>query len=410
MFRFLFLLQAFVLLINPKLLLHLDGNIGNILQKLLIILCGAALMATRPVHRGVVVLIAAIVALTLLCAMGSEFPQFQWRLYIGGVVSIVAPFVLLTAAPRDSDRVLGLVVFASLPLLMTLFGVIYQLIGIAPLFSTETGGGTRLSGTQGIPAFLAAASFTATFAALELADRRHLGYAFLLLVDLIILLLAGGRMAFGAAVLVCGIGYLRSFKRIPLLKLFVPIWTLVVGGILLATFAQDNLRHLHSTSLNREVIWAPLIRQLHAHPWFGVGLGNQQLLLHMVGAITTMAGHNEYLRLAVELGYPGAIIFFTLTLGIVFLVWNSTWVGRDPMFLVCAAGFYIYGATDNTFSLPQAYFILAAASFAGRPKSVRSSARAFDAAAPHPSTPSANLAQPKTPRTGGPGHHVSSHV
>ena len=396
LFRFLFLLQAFVLLINPKLLLHLDSNLGNILQKLLIILCGAALMATRPVRRGVVVLIAAIVVLTLLCAMCSEFPQFQWRLYVGGVVSIVAPFVLLTAAPREPDRVLGLVVFASLPLLMTVFGGLYQLAGISPLFNAETtGGGTRLAGTQGIPAFLAAASFTSTFAALELAERRHLGYAFLLFVDLIILLLAGGRMAFGAAVLVCGIDYLRSFKRVPLLKLFLPIWTLVVGGILLTTFAEDNLRHLQSTSLNREIIWAPLIHQLHVHPWFGVGLGNQQQLLHVAGAITTMAGHNEYLRLAVELGYPGAILFFALTLGIVLLVWNSTWVGRDPMFLVCAAAFYMYGVTDNTFSMPQSYFILAAASFAGRPKSLRSPVPAFETAPPHPSTHGADLARPK---------------
>jgi O-antigen ligase len=396
LFRFLFLLQAFVLLINPKLLLHLDSNLGNILQKLLIILCGAALMATRPVNRGVVVLIAAIVVLTLLCAMCTEFPQFQWRLYVGGVVSIVAPFVLLTAAPREPDRILGLVVFASLPLLMTVVGGLYQLVGLAPLFNAENiGGGTRLAGTQGIPAFLAAASFTGTFAALELAERRHMGYVALLFADLLILLLAGGRMAFGAAVFVCGIDYLRSFKRVPLLKIFVPIWTLVIGGVLLAAFAQDNLRHLQSTSLNREIIWAPLIRQLHAHPWFGVGLGNQQLLLHVVGAITTMAGHNEYLRLAVELGYPGAILFFALTLGIVLLVWNSTWVGRDPMFLVCAAGFYIYSTTDNTFSMPQSYFILAAASFAGRPKRLRSPVPAFDAAPPHPSTHGANLARPK---------------
>lgn len=396
LFRFLFLLQAFVLLINPKLLLHLDSNVGNVLQKLLIVLCGAALMATRPVHRSVVALIGAIVILTLLCAMGTEFPQFQWRLYVGGLVSIVAPFVLLIAAPREPDRVLGLVVFASLPLLMTAVGGIYQLAGIAPLFNEETtGGGVRLAGTQGIPAFLAAASFTGTFAALELAERRHLGYAALLFADLIILLLAGGRMALGAAVLVCGIDYLRSFKRVPLLKFFLPIWILVIGGILLTTFAEDNLRHLQSTSLNREIIWAPLIRQLHAHAWFGVGLGNQQLLLHVVGAITTMAGHNEYLRLAVELGYPGAVLFFALTLGIVLLVWNSAWVGRDPMFLVCAAAFYIYGITDNTFSMPQAYFILAAASFASQQKSPRSPVSAFDAAPPRSPTHSADMARPK---------------
>jgi O-antigen ligase len=391
LFRFLFLLQAFVLLVNPKLLLHLDSNLGNILQKLLIILTGAALMATRPVHKGVVVLIAAMVVLTFLCAIGSQFPQFEWRLYIGGLVSIVAPFILLTAAPREQDRDLGIIVFASLPLLMTAVGVIYQLAGISPLFNSDPSSGTRLAGTQGIAAYLAAAGFTGTFAALELAERKHLGYALLFVADVIILLLAGGRMALGAAVLVCGIDYLRSFKRVPLLKFFAPVWILVVGGILLMTFAEDNLRHLQSTSLsNRDLIWAPLIRQLDAHPWFGVGLGNQQLLVHVVGVITTFASHNEYLRLAVELGYPGAIVFFALTLGIILLVWNSAWVGRDPMFLVCAAGFYIYGITDNTFSVPQAYFILTAASFAGRPKKMRSPALAVDAARPHrPSAPTA---------------------
>jgi O-antigen ligase len=387
-----------VLLVNPKLVLHLDSNLANVVLKLLIILSGVALMATRPVQRGVVVLIAAIAGLTLLCAMGTDFSQFQWRLYLGGLVSIVAPFVLLTAAPREPDRVLGLVVLASLPLLMTVLGGIYQLVGLSPLFSTETGGsGTRLAGTQGIPAFLAAASFTGTYAALELAERRHLGYGLLLFADLIILVLAGGRMALGASIFVCGFGYLMSFKRVPLLKFFAPLWTFVVGGILLATFAKDNLSHLESTALNREIIWAPLIRQLHTHPWFGVGLGNQQLLLHIVGAITTMAGHNEYLRLAVELGYPGAILFFALTLGIVLLVWNAPWVGRDPMFLVCAAGFYIYSITDNTLSMPHSYLILAAASFAARPKSVRSPVspvQAFDAAPPYRPTRTADLAPP----------------
>jgi O-antigen ligase len=400
LFRFLFLLQAFVLLINPKLLLHLDSNLGNILQKLLIILTGAALVATRPAHRGVVILIVAIVVLTLFCAMGTDFPQFQWRLYVGGLVSIIAPFVLLTAAPREQDRVLGLVVFASLPLLMTVVGGMYQLVGIAPLFNSDPLSGTRLAGTQGIPAYLAAAGFTGTFAALELAERRHLSYAFLFFADLIILLLAGGRMALGAAVLVCGIDYIRSFKRVPLLKFFAPIWILVVGGILLVTFAEDNLRHLQSTSLsNRDLIWAPLIRQLHAHAWFGVGLGNQQLLVHVVGVITTFASHNEYLRLAVELGYPGAIIFFAFTLGIMLLVWNSTWVGRDPMFLVCAAAFYLYGVTDNTFSVPQAYFILTAASFAGRPKRARAPIPAADPAALHPSRSEQ-----------GPAHRASNHA
>jgi O-antigen ligase len=102
-----------------------------------------------------------------------------------------------------------------------------------------------------------------------------------------------------------------------------------------------------------------------------------------MGRVITIASHNEYLRVAVELGYPGAVLFFLLTLGIFLVVWNSAWVKRDPMFLVCAVAFYIFGLTDNTFSVPQAFFIMTAASFAGRRPS------GLNAAPPHPFASSA---------------------
>jgi O-antigen ligase len=180
-------------------------------------------------------------------------------------------------------------------------------------------------------------------------------------------------MALAMAMLICGLDYLRSFRRVPLLKVFIPIWFIVCAGIFLALFGEDNLRHLGSTSLsNRDLIWAALQRHLNAHPWFGVGLGNQQLLVpaSLTGITSTIASHNEYLRIAVELGYPGAILFFALALAICFVVWNSAWVRRDPIFLVCVVAFFLYGLTDNTFSAPAEYFILTAASFACQSKSV----------------------------------------
>lgn len=390
MFRLLFLLTTFVMLVNPKLALHLGGNVGNVAQKLLIILTGVAFVATRPMHRGVVVAICAIAILTLVCAMGTEWPGFEWRLYFGGLVSIIAPFALLTAQPESRDRQLVLLVFAALPVLTTLLGALYQLAGIGPMFALDTSlGGVRLSGSQDGPSFLAGAAFVGTVAALEVAERRHLGYVALFALDVIVLALAGGRMAFGAAVLVCGIAYLRNFRQIPLLKFFVPIWLLSIAAMAFLLSGGDMLRHLTSTSLSkRELIWAALQRQLDAHPWFGVGLGNQQLLMpaDLKGqGVGTIAGHNEYLRVAVELGYPGAIMFFLLTLGICFMVWNSAWVRRDPIFLVTVAAFYLYTVTDNTFGAPQIYFILAVASFAGRGESATPiKDRGYSPAAPPP--------------------------
>lgn len=362
------------MLVNPKVLLHLDSNAGNVVQKLLIILTGLAFMATRPVHRGVVALICAIAVLTFICAMGTDYPGFQWRLYIGGVVSIVAPFVLMTAEPNAGDRRLVLSVFAALPVLMVLLGALYQLAGIGALYTSDPTSGTRLGGSQGIAAYLAGAAFIGTFAALELAERRHLGYAALLFLDIVILVLAGGRMALAMAIFVCGLDYLRSFRRIPLLRFFVSIWFVGGAAIIFLSLRETVLRHLTSTSLsNRDLIWAALQRHLDAHPWFGVGLGNQQLLVSkgLLGKVSTFAGHNEYMRIGVELGYPGAILFFLLSLTICFLVWNSAWVRRDPMFLVCVVACYLYALTDNTFAVPQIYFILTVASFAGRGESAQ---------------------------------------
>ena len=371
MFRFLFLLTTFVMLVNPKLALHLGGNAGNVAQKLLIILTGVAFATTRPMNRGVVLAICAIAVLTLVCAVGTDYPGFEWRLYVGGLVSIIAPFALMTAQPESRDRDLVLLVFAAFPVLTTLLGGLYQLAGIGPMFALDTSlGGVRLSGSQEGPAFLSGIAFVGTVAALEVTERRHLGYVWLLALDVVVLALAGGRMAFGAALFVCGIGYLRSFRQVPLLKFFVPIWLASVGAIAFVWSGGDMLKHLTSTTLSkRELIWAALQRHLDAHPWFGVGLGNQQLLMpaDLKGqGVGTIAGHNEYLRIAVELGYPGAILFYLLTLSICFMVWNSAAVRRDPMFLVCVVAFYLYTLTDNTLAAPQIYFILTVALFAGR--------------------------------------------
>ncbi len=376
MFRLLFLLTTFVMLVNPRSVLHLEGNVGNVVQKILIILTGAAFIATRPTHRGVIGLICAIALLTFVCAIGTEYPGFQWRLYFGGLVSIVAPFILLTAQPQAQDRRLVLLVFAALPVLMVLLGALYQVVGIGPLFLPDGSGGSRLSGTQDGPAFLSGAAFTGAFAALELAEQWGLGYVGLLLLDFVILLLAGGRTPLACALFVCAIAYLRSFRRVPLLKIFVPIWLLCFAavGFVALRGGANSLNHLMSTSLsNRDLIWAVLRRHLDAHPWFGVGLGNQQLLMQFEGlkarGAGTMAGHNEYLRIAVELGYPGAILFFLLNWTICFLVWKSAWVRKDPIFLVCVVSFYLYSLTDNTFLAPQILFFLTVAAFAGRGES-----------------------------------------
>jgi O-antigen ligase len=307
-----------------------------------------------------------IVAVSFLCVLGTDFRGFEWRLYIGGVVSIVAPFILLTAHPDEKDRLVVLRIFAIMPLASVVLGVLYAKVGFQPLFITDPLGARRLAGTIGA-AFLAGSCFTAAFASIELADRQHLGYAALALINVIILVLTGGRMSLALTLVVCGLDFLRSFRRFPLMKFFAPVYFFLSTAFYMAFFGKNLLIRLQSHSLmGRDLLWAALGRALAAHPWFGVGLGNQQRLIpaSLTEKTGTIAAHDEYLRIAVELGYPGAFLFFALTVGIFLMVWNSTWVRRDPIFLVCVVAFYVYCLTDNAISSPTDVLILAAASFA----------------------------------------------
>jgi O-antigen ligase len=402
LFRFLFILTTLFMLVSPR-TLHLPDNAGNMVQKALIILTAVAFVATRPANRTVVGLIVGIAVLTFVCALGNDYPGFEWRLYAGGLVSIVAPFVLLTAQPEERDRQLVLLVFAALPVAAVVLGACYQVVGIGSLFSSSEAGGSRLGGSLGGAPWLAGVCVTGSFAALELAERRHFGYAALLILNVVILLLTGARTPLAVTVFICGFAYLRSFRRFPVAKFFAPIWAASFAAIGLMLAKGDLFRHLASTSLTgRDVIWAPLRRHLAIHPWFGVGLGNQQLLVtkNVLMKANTIGAHNEYLRLAVELGYPGAITFFVLSLTLCFIVWNSTWVRRDPMFLVCVIAFYLFGFTDNTFAVPQIYFLLTCASFAGRGQSAspREKAPQFSRAGPSSAlgaTQTQNLIRPQ---------------
>ena len=368
MFRFLFVLQALIVAIDLKAMLPLKSNLANVVEKVFILLTGVAMLATRPAQRGVLVLIFAMVVLAYLCALGTDYYGFEWRLFFGGIVSIVAPFILLAAEPNEQDRLLGLRVFAAWPIAMTLIGITYAVAGLAPIYQTDYMGTERFSTTQG-SAFLAGACFIGMFASLELAERRHFGYASLFVINLGVLVLTASRTPLALALAVCGIVFLASFKRFPLMKMLTPVYFFLGAGIFLTFFGSDLVRRFESGKMSgRDVLWGIIQRQLDAHPWFGVGLGNQQLLIPkaITEQTTTIAAHNEFLRFAVELGYPGAAVFFALTLGLFLVVWNSAAVKRDPIFLVCMTAFYLFCLTDNVFSRPHYFFIMVAALFASR--------------------------------------------
>ena len=395
MFRSAFLFQILIVILDLRVLLHLEGNRTNIIVKAVMLGTGALFLFTRPVQRGVVALMAAMVGVALLCALGTDFRGFEWIRFVGGAVSLVMPFLFLAAEPTPEDRALVLRALAVMPVAMVGLGVVYSAIGLSTLFQEDaTLHAIRLAGSD-IPAYLGAAGFVGCFAALQLAEKRHFGYVVLFLCDAGITVLTGARMAIALAVMLCGAVYLLNFKRFPLVKFFAPAYLLGASAVFLVFFGEGTIRRFQSGSFKgRDLLWSTLTTQLDAHPWFGVGLGNQLLLIPMrlTQKTGTIAGHDEYLRIAVELGYVGAAAVFILALVIFYKVWNTPWVRRDPTFAAAAASFLIYCLSDNAFGVPEIFLILTAASFANRGRSVEPAAlperpmpasRPLAAAAPH---------------------------
>jgi O-antigen ligase len=132
-----------------------------------------------------------------------------------------------------------------------------------------------------------------------------------------------------------------------------------LGGALLARFVSNSLS-------GRELIWASLRDVADAYPVFGIGLGHQILVVpaQVTKITTTIAAHDEYLRLSVELGYVGAFVVVSCLVGICALIWCSRRVRGHLVFLSAAVTFFIYCNSDNAISSAVTPFIIVIASFA----------------------------------------------
>lgn len=259
---------------------------------------------------------------------------------------------------RDADRYLLFI--AATPAALVVLGVFADAAGTHPLFRREYTGALRLQGLS-IPAYMAYTAliglFVATIEVLRKGDR--LFYA-LAAVNLAIIFLTGARMGifcaglFGLSVFL----FVRSATLTSRLKLNLAI----VGGVLftlLLVLYWPNLearlagRESQDQSINlsgRGVIWEVFVAEIVEHPWLGRGMGANTLIVSedVIEFAGTSAAHNEYLRLAVDVGILG-----TLALIVSIGVWirrRSRHLDRPERFAISifAVLLLIFSLTSNT--------------------------------------------------------------
>lgn len=348
---------------------------SNQVQKLLLFMTACLFLATRRIRWEIIVLIALMLLVTLITAGLSSYNGFSFGRYIRSAFSLGVTFLMLAGEPTERDRDTLIRLLTAMPIAMVVLGGLYDAAGIHPLLYTDFTGAVRLQGT-GIPAGLGTVGYLGVTAAiLGAAIHRSPVYLWLSLINLVILALSAARMPLALATCLFFFIYYTSVNRGILTRVASLCLVIPAGLIFLVVFGGGLIRRFQSESLSgRDLIWAALQQVLDKYPVFGIGLGHQISVIPPAIAekAATVAAHNEYLRLSLELGYPGAVVVFGLMCLMVLAVWYRSKPKTLTFLLVCAS-FFAYCKTDNAISSTTTPLIVVLASFAFscRPAPVR---------------------------------------
>jgi hypothetical protein len=255
------------------------------------------------------------------------------------------------------------------PLFTVVFGAGLAALHIYPLYAFVQGA-VRLGGSGQSP-FLADFALIAIYAGLLEGVRRGRGGS-LILLNLTILVLTGGRAALALATILV-VGTLLAQRRLMALAAAGAVGCAVVmfAGALRFVRVVDLVQLGEATDLsNRDLVWPVFARAFAASPWFGWGVGAGKVVIPPQTGVAALVGsnaaHDEYLRIATE----GGVIGLGLLIGLL-----AVWVARGTRGLPAAerwlmravfCAFAVHSATDNTLiaTTSSVFFIWVSAVFA----------------------------------------------
>lgn len=351
-------------------------GLANQAEKGLLFIAAIALLLARPLAPARLYLLLAFAAIPAISLIGTDFLYASTGRFIRGYISYLAPWMLLTVLLRERDARLFMIALAVAPIFSVALGFVYETIGQWKLFHYSYDGANRLQGST-IPAFLAAGSALGAFAALAVARHHDQRYLIVVLVNLAILALTGGRMALVIALLAIGFFVLCRYR---ITTGLVTQGVVAVGVMAAAAFVlfPDLIARLsHDDDSGRGMLWATVLRVWDAHPYFGIGLGHQGMIVpeSVSKWVTTTAAHNEYIRLGSEIGWVGLILLGLVFVAFIWVNWMHGPKRGDPLFALMCLLFLLFSYSDNAVSQPTMFGLMVAALYerglgVGRPARV----------------------------------------
>ena len=263
-------------------------------------------------------------------------------------LDLALPWSLAQMIVTPGSRARLALLLASLATACVAVGLVLDLMDVRDLYFGSASRGVRLHGASnaGWLAFLAFAGFA--IALHEAVQRRHRGMVLLAAVNLALALLTGGRMGI-AACCILTLAYLAGARAgrgaSMALGLGAGLALLLLGLTLVQGYSLDQLRHLFSLT-DRDTIWLHYLGQVRERPVFGHGLG-----AGLLGASYYDLPHNEYLRLLVEGGIAGLLLY-----GGAVGLWGRQVLTRvDPreraFVRALLAALAVYALTDNILTM-----------------------------------------------------------
>jgi len=187
--------------------------------------------------------------------------------------------------------------------------------------------------------------------------HRSLLYPWILMIGIVTLLFTytrGAWIGFGLVLFILGV-----FKyRKPLIITSAVVCLILVSGQVVNTVLINNFnlnlndiplvnrfttRNDEADSINwRLEVFQKMAPKVLDRPVFGVGLGNFVTLRQQgdIGLFDDPEAHDDYLRLAIEIGIPGLLLYVGFLLTLLFSAWKHYWhAGKDAWQKTYAIGF-----------------------------------------------------------------------
>jgi O-antigen ligase len=284
------------------------------LHKALLVAAMAANARRFGLRRGITSWpLLAVVYLAAQSALLADLdPRLTLRVMALSAFDLTLPWTLVHLVVAPGSRARYALLMALLAALCVAVGVVLQLTEVRAMYFGSATRGLRLHGANNA-GWLACLAFAGFAVALhEALQRRHLGLTGLATANLMLALLTGGRMGV-VACLVLAVGYL-SFADVPArlrtgrpasvaLAVGSALGLVLLGASLIHSLRADQLEEVFSLT-GRDTIWLRYFHQFLDSPIFGRGLGAGSL-----GVNYYQLPHNEYLRLLVEGGVVGLVVY-----------------------------------------------------------------------------------------------------